>query len=264
MGPAFIKLWLGAGFEPAGTALRLFAVAVAINLTSAAAGFRCIGQGWHRIAAASALVNILLNGILSFILAAAIGFNGPLIGSIVGNAAGVIFSSSSCGGAPVSTGRFRSCERRAPGSPLALSLSMRASTIPQPGSRSSPASLRSWWYLPPRRPSQNGSSPRPLADCTSTRPVQEGHDQRRACGTVLGTRSELVRSFVSADRARTRRSHSACCSGANYESPTGSKKADALYPAPVARWVVRFPKRMELERFLLHVERPVTPKVCQR
>lgn len=89
LGPAFVRLWLGPDFSLAGVAVRFFAVAVAINLMNAAASFRCIGVGWHRLVAASALTNILVNGVLSFILAARIGFNGPLIGSIVGNASGV-------------------------------------------------------------------------------------------------------------------------------------------------------------------------------
>jgi O-antigen/teichoic acid export membrane protein len=90
MGPAFFRIWLGPEFTTAGLAVRLFAVAVAINLINAAAAFRCFGLGWHRIPAASALSNILVNGVLSFVLAARIGFVGPFIGSIAGNAAGAL------------------------------------------------------------------------------------------------------------------------------------------------------------------------------
>ena len=89
LGPAFIRLWLGPDFSPAGTAIRLFTIAVALNLISAPAGLRSIAQGWHWTAAPSAIVNILVNGLLSFLLAATIGFNGPLLGSIAGNAAGL-------------------------------------------------------------------------------------------------------------------------------------------------------------------------------
>jgi len=90
VGPAFIRLWLGAGFDQTGTAIRLFIIAVALNLIPAAVAMRCIALGWHRVAAISATSNIAVNGVLSFVLASTIGFVGPLIGSIAGNAAGAI------------------------------------------------------------------------------------------------------------------------------------------------------------------------------
>jgi len=88
LGPAFIRLWLGPNFNQTGTAIRLFTIALALNLIPAAVALRCIALGWHRVAAASAVSNIAVNGVASFVLASTIGFVGPLIGSIAGNATG--------------------------------------------------------------------------------------------------------------------------------------------------------------------------------
>lgn len=90
--PAFIRLWLGADTATAGAAhaARLFAIAVALNLASAPLALRAFGEGWHRIAAASAVSNMALNGTLSLLLTMAMGFDGALLGSICGNLAGTL------------------------------------------------------------------------------------------------------------------------------------------------------------------------------
>jgi len=88
LGPDFFRLWLGPGYSDAGTAVRLFTIAVALNLVIAAPSLRCIGHGWHRTATLPALVNVVVNGVVSYTLAARIGFVGPLIGSIAGNGVG--------------------------------------------------------------------------------------------------------------------------------------------------------------------------------
>ncbi|MEA2827455.1 MAG: hypothetical protein QOG43_1894 [Actinomycetota bacterium] len=88
--PAFIRLWLGPEMAQAGDAARLLAVAVAISVIGAPAAFRALAEGWHRLAAASAISNIVVNGTLSAVLTIAIGFNGPLYGSIAGNALGLV------------------------------------------------------------------------------------------------------------------------------------------------------------------------------
>lgn len=87
-GPSFIRLWLGPEMETAGRAARIFTVAVAVNVAATPLTFRALAEGWHRLAAASALTNVVINGSLSAVLTIAIGFNGPLYGSIVGNVAG--------------------------------------------------------------------------------------------------------------------------------------------------------------------------------
>ena len=89
-GPSFIRLWLGPDMAQAGRAARLFAVASAINLIGAPLTFRALAEGWHKLAATSAVVNVVLNGTLSAVLTVAIGFDGPLYGSIVGNFAGMV------------------------------------------------------------------------------------------------------------------------------------------------------------------------------
>ncbi len=86
--PSFIQLWLGPVDGSSATAARLFVVAVALNLVSAPLAFRAFGEGWHKVAAAGSVVNMVVNGALSLVLTVAIGFNGALYGSIAGNLAG--------------------------------------------------------------------------------------------------------------------------------------------------------------------------------
>lgn len=89
-GPSFIRLWLGPELGDAGRAARLFAVAVSLSLLGTPLAFRALAEGWHRVAAASALANVVFNGVLSAALTMTIGFNGPLYGSIAGNLAGTV------------------------------------------------------------------------------------------------------------------------------------------------------------------------------
>jgi O-antigen/teichoic acid export membrane protein len=88
--PAFVRLWLGSGPAATGAAnaARLFTFAVALNLVSAPLAFRAFGEGWHTLAAAGSVANMVVNGALSLALTMAIGFNGALYGSIAGNLAG--------------------------------------------------------------------------------------------------------------------------------------------------------------------------------
>jgi O-antigen/teichoic acid export membrane protein len=90
--PAFVRLWLDGDQSAAGagTAARLFTVAVALNLIAAPFAFRAFGEGWHRVAAASAAANMSVNAVLSLLLTRAIGFEGALLGSIVGNLVGTV------------------------------------------------------------------------------------------------------------------------------------------------------------------------------
>jgi O-antigen/teichoic acid export membrane protein len=88
--PAFLELWLGVPGAAAGGPARLFAVAATLNLMSAPFALRAFGEGWHSVAAVSALVNMVLNGVLSLVLTMALGLNGALYGSIIGTAAGVV------------------------------------------------------------------------------------------------------------------------------------------------------------------------------
>jgi len=87
-GPAFVQLWLGAEFTPAGRVVRLLVVAVAINLYAAPLALRAFGEGAHRLPGIASLVNVVINGVLSVVLASRIGLDGALYGSIAGNVAG--------------------------------------------------------------------------------------------------------------------------------------------------------------------------------
>lgn len=89
-GPAFLRLWLGPEGSTAGSVTRLFVVAGALNLVSAPFSLRAFGEGWHGVAAASALVNIVLNGVSSLVLTMWLGLNGALYGSIIGTSVGVV------------------------------------------------------------------------------------------------------------------------------------------------------------------------------
>jgi O-antigen/teichoic acid export membrane protein len=87
--PAFVRLWLGDDASAVSGAARLFTVAVALNLVGAPLAMRAFGEGWHRLCAASAALNMVVNGAASLGLTMAIGFNGALYGSIAGNLAGI-------------------------------------------------------------------------------------------------------------------------------------------------------------------------------
>lgn len=91
--PVFVRLWLGDDPSAAGAvdASRLFTIAVALNLVSAPLAFRAFGEGWHSLAAAGSVMNMVVNCALSLALTMAIGFNGALYGSIAGNLAGSVF-----------------------------------------------------------------------------------------------------------------------------------------------------------------------------
>lgn len=86
--PVFVRLWLGVELAPAGGAARLFTVASAFGLLIAPLSFRALGEGWHRMVAATAVVNMVVNGALSLAFTIWLGFNGPLYGSIAGNVTG--------------------------------------------------------------------------------------------------------------------------------------------------------------------------------
>jgi len=86
--PAFFKVWLGEELPAAVTSARLFTIAIALNLLAAPLAFRALADGRHRLTAISASTNIGVNLVASFALTLAIGFKGPLYGSILGNAVG--------------------------------------------------------------------------------------------------------------------------------------------------------------------------------
>jgi len=87
--PSFFRLWLGDELADAGRAARLFSIAMAINLVGAPLAYRALAEKWHGLAATSAVSNAVVNGGVSAVLTIAIGFDGPLYGSILGNIAGL-------------------------------------------------------------------------------------------------------------------------------------------------------------------------------
>jgi O-antigen/teichoic acid export membrane protein len=89
-GPAFLDLWLGTDLPDAHAVVRLFAVAIGANLVGAPLALRAFGEGGHRIAAASAVVNVVVNGAGSLLLTLHLGLEGALWGSIAGNVAGTV------------------------------------------------------------------------------------------------------------------------------------------------------------------------------
>lgn len=86
--PLLVPLWLGPEFVAAGLAAQIFTIAVAINLWCAPLAFIAFAEGQHRIAAASAVANLIVNAVGSLLLTMTIGFYGALIGSILGNVFG--------------------------------------------------------------------------------------------------------------------------------------------------------------------------------
>jgi O-antigen/teichoic acid export membrane protein len=101
-GPALCRLWLGDDAGRSGTVARIFALAMAVNVLAAPLVLRAFGEGRHRIAAASSVANIVVNGICSLVLTMQFGLMGALWGSVAGNVAGtaVFFVLIGRGGGP--------------------------------------------------------------------------------------------------------------------------------------------------------------------
>lgn len=89
-GPVFVEVWLRTGDDDSELAVRLFALAMAINVLVAPWGARALAQERHALVALSAGCNVAVNLIASLMLTLAIGFEGALYGSIAGNGAGAI------------------------------------------------------------------------------------------------------------------------------------------------------------------------------
>jgi O-antigen/teichoic acid export membrane protein len=89
-GARMLQLWLRVPLTHSESAVRLFTVAVLLNLMCAPLAFRAIAEGLHRVAAIASLANMAVNGIVSFAATASLGFNGALYGSILGNLIGAV------------------------------------------------------------------------------------------------------------------------------------------------------------------------------
>jgi len=76
-----IKLWLGPGYELAALALQVLAVANFVNMLTTPGFLISSGVGRPRYAVYSSVVGIVLNLVLSIILARLLGFAGALIGT---------------------------------------------------------------------------------------------------------------------------------------------------------------------------------------
>lgn len=88
--PNFVPLWLGPGYGEAVVATQLLSIALFGNLWSAPWYYYAIGRGWLKETAWSALANTTVNASASFVLTQAFGLRGALVGSLAGNAAGVL------------------------------------------------------------------------------------------------------------------------------------------------------------------------------
>ena len=88
--PAFFHLWLGPDVPRAGGVARLYVIAAAVYLLSTPLACRALGEGWYRLVAAGAVVNMAVNGALSLGLTVVVGLNGPLYGSIAGAVANAV------------------------------------------------------------------------------------------------------------------------------------------------------------------------------
>ncbi|HEX2027486.1 MAG TPA: oligosaccharide flippase family protein [Nitriliruptorales bacterium] len=89
-GPPAVRLWLGDDFEPAGYVSRILAVAMSINLISAASTYVAFARKHHAIPATSAAINVVVNGVGSLLLTRRLGLLGAVYGSVLGNAAGLL------------------------------------------------------------------------------------------------------------------------------------------------------------------------------
>jgi O-antigen/teichoic acid export membrane protein len=84
----FIELWLGDGYGVAAQSAQLFCVAAYIGVLSAPLAYVVLGLRMHRLAARSAVTNIVVNGVASLVLTLHFGVPGALYGSIAGATCG--------------------------------------------------------------------------------------------------------------------------------------------------------------------------------
>ncbi len=89
-GPAFVNVWLGPPDDQSAQAVRLFAVAMWINVMVAPWGARALAQKRHGLVAISAGLNLVVNALTSLVLTLSLGFKGALYGSIAGNGTGAL------------------------------------------------------------------------------------------------------------------------------------------------------------------------------
>lgn len=87
--PSLVRLWIGPAYPGAVTVMRLFAIAMFINMLAAPWNSMAVGNGQHRLAAWSAVVNMVVNAVSSILLTLRFGLLGSMLGSIMGNGFGV-------------------------------------------------------------------------------------------------------------------------------------------------------------------------------
>ncbi len=88
--PALVRAWIGPDYPGAVLVMRLFAIAMFVNMLAAPWNSIAVGNGRHRMAASSAVVNMTVNGVASILLTLRFGLLGSLLGSILGNGCGVL------------------------------------------------------------------------------------------------------------------------------------------------------------------------------
>lgn len=77
----FVDLWLGPGYDPAALTLRVLAFSYCVNVFTAVVSNVSKGLGHPEIEAKTALIQVLLNVLLSPVLVLVMGFPGALIGT---------------------------------------------------------------------------------------------------------------------------------------------------------------------------------------
>ena len=88
--PSLVVRWIGPGYPGAVTVMRLFAIAMFVNMMAAPWNAMSVGNGQHRLAAWSAIVNMAVNGVASILFTLQFGLLGSMLGSILGNGCGVL------------------------------------------------------------------------------------------------------------------------------------------------------------------------------
>ena len=86
--PAFLRVWLGAGYGRAAFSVQMLAGATLLNIWSAPWYFYAVGRGRYGYVAATASVTALVNLLATILLTAHIGLTGALIGSLAGQVVG--------------------------------------------------------------------------------------------------------------------------------------------------------------------------------
>ncbi|HWH28215.1 MAG TPA: hypothetical protein VNU26_04500, partial [Mycobacteriales bacterium] len=89
LAPAFFRVWLGPGYEDAAAVSRVVAAGMLVGLVGAPWVAYALAERWHDAPAASAVVLMAVNAVVTVVLVPRVGLLGAATGSVAGNVVAV-------------------------------------------------------------------------------------------------------------------------------------------------------------------------------